>query len=222
MVDINPLVAESRDRAGKGAARATRRAGRVPAVIYGNKQTPTMISIEPIALKKELDTGQFFSKVFEIDVDGTKERVLPRDVQFHPVTDTPLHIDFMRFSKKTKFAVEVTVNFINEEDSPGLKRGGVLNVVRYAVELLCSPDSIPESIEGDLTGLDIGDSLHISQFDLPEGVEPTITDRDFTVATIAAPSVEEPPEVDDAEGVEGEEGAEGAEEGADAEESSED
>ena len=114
------------------------------------------------------------------------------------------------------------MNFINEEDSPGLKRGGVLNVVRYAVELLCSPDSIPESIEGDLTGLDIGDSLHISQFDLPEGVEPTITDRDFTVATIAAPSVEEPPEVDDAEGVEGEEGAEGAEEGADAEESSED
>jgi large subunit ribosomal protein L25 len=224
MVDIRPLVAESRDRAGKGAARATRRAGRVPAVIYGNKLDPVMISMNPIELVKELRTGLFFSRVFEIEVDGKTERVLPRDVQFHPVTDNAMHVDFMRFSKKTKFAVEVTVDFINEEEAPGLKRGGVLNVVRHAVELLCSPDNIPESIVGDLTGMDIGDSLHISQFTLPEGVAPTITDRDFTVATIAAPSVEELPEDEEDEAIEGEEGEEGAEgEGEEgAEEASED
>ncbi len=219
MVDFRPLVAHSRDRAGKGAARAVRKAGFVPAVIYGDKKAPTSISIEPIQLTKELDTGSFFTNVYEIDIDGTSERVLPRDVQFHPVNDKPLHVDFMRFGKNTMFAIEVTVEFINEEDSPGLVRGGVLNVVRYSVELMCSPINIPDTIVADLTGLDIGDSLHISQIELPEGVAPTITDRDFTVATIAAPSVEELPEdeeVDEdaelAEGEEGEEGEEGSEE----------
>ncbi len=189
MVDITPIAADLRDRAGKGAARATRREGRVPAVIYGNKQDPVMISLDPIQLRKELNTGSFFTRIFKVSAGENTERVLPRDVQFHPVSDAPLHVDFMRFGAKTKFNVEVIVVFENEEESPGLKRGGVLNVVRYTVELRCSPDNIPEQITADLTGLDIGDSVHISHIELPEGVAPTITDRDFTVATIAAPTV---------------------------------
>ena len=209
MVDFKPLAAQTRDRAGKGAARAVRKAGFVPAVIYGDKKSPISISIEPIQLTKELETGAFFTNVYEIDIDGASERVLPRDVQFHPVSDIPMHVDFMRFGKDTMFAIEVSVEFINEEDSPGLTRGGVLNVVRYSVELMCSPINIPDTIIADLSGLDIGDSLHISQIELPEGVTPTIIDRDFTVATIAAPSVEELPEdEDDEEGTEVE-GAEG-------------
>jgi large subunit ribosomal protein L25 len=199
MVETTTVVAELRDRAGKGAARATRRAGRVPAVIYGNKQDPVMISLEPIQLRKELDSGYFYTRIYEIEAGDKKERVLPRDVQFHPVTDVPMHIDFMRFGPKTKFNVEVSVEFINEEECPGLREGGVLNVVRYSVELRCSPDAIPESITADLTGYEIGDSLHISEITLPEGVTPTITDRDFTVATIATPTIvvdEDPTEED--------------------------
>ncbi|NQV43306.1 MAG: 50S ribosomal protein L25/general stress protein Ctc [Rhodospirillales bacterium] len=216
MVDITPIVAELRDRAGKGAARATRREGRVPAVIYGNKQNPVMISLEPIQLRKELNSGSFFTRIYEVSAGETKEKVLPRDVQFHPVTDAPLHVDFMRFSAKTKFNVEVVVVFLNEEESPGLKRGGVLNVVRHSIELRCSPDNIPEHIDIDLAGLDIGDGVHISNVKLPEGVESTITDRDFTIATIASPTVvkdeaaEEAAEAE-AAAAEGEEGAEGAE-----------
>jgi len=189
MVDITPIVAQLRDRAGKGAARATRREGRVPAVIYGNKQNPVMISLDPVQLRKELNSGSFFTRIYEISAGENTERVLPRDVQFHPVSDAPLHVDFMRFGAKTKFNVEVLVIFENEDDSPGIKRGGVLNVVRHTIELRCSPDNIPEHIEIDLTGLDIGDGVHISNVTLPEGVEPTITDRDFTIATIAAPTV---------------------------------
>ena len=199
MVETTSVVAELRDRAGTGAARATRRAGRVPAVIYGNKQDPVMISLEPIQLRKELDSGYFYTRIYEIEAGDKKERVLPRDVQFHPVTDVPMHIDFMRFGPKTKFDVEVSVEFINEEECPGLKQGGVLNIVRHSVDLRCSPDAIPESITADLTGYEIGDSLHISEITLPEGVTPTITDRDFTVATIAAPTVvvdEDPTEED--------------------------
>ncbi|MBT3557657.1 MAG: 50S ribosomal protein L25/general stress protein Ctc [Rhodospirillales bacterium] len=199
MVETTSVVAELRDRAGKGAARATRRAGRVPAVIYGNKQDPVMISLEPIQLTKELGSGYFYTRIYEIEAGDKKERVLPRDVQFHPVTDVPMHVDFMRFGPKTKFDVEVSVEFINEEECPGLKQGGVLNIVRHSVDLRCSPDAIPESITADLTGYEIGDSLHISEITLPEGVTPTITDRDFTVATIAAPTVvvdEDPTEED--------------------------
>ncbi len=199
MVEVTSVVAELRDRAGKGAARATRNAGRVPAVIYGNKQAPVMISLEPIQLTKELNSGYFYTRIYEVEAGDKKERVLPRDVQFHPVTDVPLHVDFMRFGPKTKFNVEVSVEFINEEESPGLREGGVLNVVRYTVELRCSPDAIPESVTADLTGYAIGDSLHISEIVLPEGVTPTITDRDFTVATIATPTIvvdEDPTEED--------------------------
>ena len=199
MAEASTLAVTARDRAGKGAARATRRAGRVPAVIYGNKQDPVMISLEPIQLTKELGSGYFYTRIYEIEAGDKKERVLPRDVQFHPVTDVPMHVDFMRFGPKTKFDVEVSVEFINEEECPGLKQGGVLNIVRHSVDLRCSPDAIPESITADLTGYEIGDSLHISEITLPEGVTPTITDRDFTVATIAAPTVvvdEDPTEED--------------------------
>ena len=189
MADIISLAAEPRERAGKGAARATRRAGRIPAVIYGNKETPSMVSIHPIDLMHQIRGGGFFSKVYEIEEDGKKHRVLPRDIQLHPVTDQPIHVDFMRFSKTTRLVVEVPVIFVGEEECPGLRQGGVLNIVRHAIEMRASPDSIPESVEIDLSGYNVGDSVHISSATLPGDVELTITDRDFTVATIAAPSV---------------------------------
>ena len=189
MADIISLAAEPRERAGKGAARATRRAGRIPAVIYGNKETPSMVSIHPIDLMHQIRGGGFFSKVYEIEADGKKHRVLPRDIQLHPVTDQPIHVDFMRFSKTTRLVVEVPVIFVGEEECPGLRQGGVLNIVRHAIEMRASPDSIPESVEIDLSGYNVGDSVHISSATLPGDVELTITDRDFTVATIAAPSV---------------------------------
>lgn len=189
MAQSHPLNAEIRDGAGKGAARAVRRTGRVPAVIYGNKQEPVLISLDPVDLMKETHQSGFFSHVYEIAVGGETYKVLARDMQMHPVTDQPIHVDFMRFSAKTRLAVEVLVEFINEETCPGLNAGGVLNVVRHEVELRCSPDNIPESLIADLSGFDIGDSLHISAVTLPEGVELVINDRDFTIATIAAPTV---------------------------------
>ena len=227
MTDIHTLHAESKAGAGKGAARATRRSGRVPAVIYGAKKDPTMISLDPRDVSREMNTGSFFATLFDIEVEGKKERVLPRDLQLHPVTDQAVHIDFLRVSASTSVTVSVPCNFLNDEESPGLKRGGVLNVVRYEIELSCRADAIPQEIEIDLTGLDIGDGVHISMVNLPEGVEPTITDRDFTIATIAAPTVvadeeEAEGEEDEIEGEvpEGEEAAEGEEEAA-PEESSE-
>ncbi len=215
MVEIVNLAVEARERAGKGAARATRRAGRVPAVIYGNKQEPVLISLEPIGLDRHLRGAGFYSSVYEIEIGGDKHRVLARDVQLDPVSDRPLHVDFMRFSKKTRLVMEIPVNFINEEECPGIRQGGVLNVVRHAVEMRCSPESIPESIEVDLTGLEVGDTIHISAITLPDDVELTITDRDFTVATIAAPTINV--EAEDEEGEEGAEGGEGGEDGADSE-----
>jgi len=217
MAQATTMNVELRNRAGKGAARATRRAGRVPAVIYGNKLDPIMISLDPIELMLQIRGPGFFSRVYELDADGNKNRVLPRDLQLDPVTDQPLHVDFMRFSSKTRLKVEVTVVFENEEECPGLRVGGVLNVVRHAIELLCSPDSIPESLVVDLSGLEVGDSVHISSIKLPEDVELTIKDRDFTVATIAAPTINI--EVEEEEGEEGEEGEAGTEdeEGADGE-----
>ena len=204
MSEANVLEAEARDRVGKGAARATRRAGRVPCVIYGAKKDPTSISIDPLVLRKSLDAGTFFSTVYEVKVNGGAERVLARDVQLHPVTDVPQHVDFLRVTAATKVTVEVPCRFLNEEESEGLRRGGVLNVVRYAIEVLCSVDNIPQEVDVDLAGLDIGDSVHFSHVSLPDGVEPTISDRDFTIATIAAPTVVE----EETEGEEGEEGLE--------------
>lgn len=211
MAQAYELKAELRERAGKGAARAERRAGRVPGVIYGNKQDPILISIDPVDLAKEINSPGFFTHVYEVAVGGEKYRVLARDLQQHPINDLPIHVDFMRFSAKTRLAVEVVVEFVNEDECPGLREGGVLNVVRYAVELRCQPDNIPETIVADLTGLEIGDTLHISAIALPDGVEPTITDRDFTVATIAAPTI-----ITDTEGEEGDEDGEGADGGEDA------
>lgn len=191
MATVNTISAEARDRAGKGAARATRRSGRVPGVIYGKNFSPVMISLEPVELTKHLRRSGFFSHVVEVKLsEGPAHRVLPRDVQYDPISDRPIHVDFYKFNADTKLTVEVQVNFINAEKSPGIKAGGVLNVVRHGVELVCSPDAIPEELIVNLEGLNIGDAIHISHVQLPPDVRPTITGRDFTIATIAAPSVQ--------------------------------
>lgn len=216
MAEAINITAEARDRAGKGVARAARREGKVPAVIYGDKQDPVIISVDGKQLTRLINNPGFFTHVFDVDVAGQSHQVLARDLQLDPVTDRPLHVDFLRFNKDTKIVLEIPVIFSNEEESPGLKRGGVLNIVRREIELRCSPLNIPADIQIDLTGLEIGDSVHISALKLPDDVEP-ITDRDFTIATVAAPTVmveEEPTEGE--EGVEGEEGEEG-EEGAEGE-----
>ena len=202
MTNVTAFAAQIRDRAGKGAARATRREGRVPGVIYGDNQDPVLISLDPIELMKQINVTGFFARVYEVDVAGEKYRVLARDLQLDPVSEQPIHIDLMRFSAETRVNVEIQVNFENEDKCPGLRMGGVLNVVRFMIELRCRPDNIPETLTADLSGLEIGDSLHISAIELPEDVELTITDRDFTVATIAAPTVmeeETSDEVDDEE-----------------------
>lgn len=188
MVQIANITAERRERAGKGAARATRRAGRVPGVIYGNRMPPENISLDPVALMQQVRRPGFFSRVFEIAIGSDKVRALARDLQTDPVSDRPTHVDFMRFGADTPLRVGVQVIFVNDSKAPGLKRGGVLNVVRHEVEVICVADKIPETLTVDLSGLDIGDSVHISAVALPEGVRPAISDRDFTIATIAAPS----------------------------------
>jgi large subunit ribosomal protein L25 len=223
MAQVTALAAEEREGAGTGAARQTRRAGRVPCVIYGNKEDSVLISIDPMDLQKQLRGPGFFARVFEIEVGGKKHRALARDLQVDPVSDKPIHVDFMRFSAATRLTIDVQMVFENHEESPGIKRGGVLNVVRHTIEMRCRPDGIPESITVDLTGLDIGDSVHISSIELPEDVELVIADRDFTIATIAAPTIlveveeeEEGEEGEEGEAVEGEEG-EAVEEGEAAE-----
>jgi large subunit ribosomal protein L25 len=188
MSDQLTLSAETRERAGKGASRELRRQNRIPAVIYGNKQEPELIHIEEKALVKLLMTGHFSNSVVEIDLGGTKQITLPKDVAFHPVSDRPIHVDFLRIVKGAKVEVNVPVVFINEDASPGLKRGGVLNVVRHELELICDNDKLPDDIQIDVSGFDVGDSIHISNVKLPKGSESKITDRDFTIATIVAPS----------------------------------
>ncbi|MFC4291383.1 50S ribosomal protein L25/general stress protein Ctc [Sphingorhabdus arenilitoris] len=188
MSDQLTLSAELRERAGKGASRALRRAGRVPAVIYGNKKDPVAIHVEAKELVKLLMTGSFTNSTVELTVGKETQTVLPKDVAFHPVTDRPVHVDFFRLAKGAKVDVAIPVHFINEEKSPGLKRGGVLNIVRHELELICDATVIPDHIEIDVTGLDVGDSIHISAVTLPAGSESAITDRDFTIATIVAPS----------------------------------
>lgn len=205
------MTAEPRDRAGKGAARATRRSGRVPAVIYGDHKDPILVSVEPVELMRHLHKPGFFSMLMDLDVAGDHHRVLPRDVQFHPVTDAPLHVDFMRIGKGTRITVMIPIQVEGEEKCAGLKRGGVLNIVRHEVEVRCDPENIPDVITLSLEGLDIGDALRISDAGLPDNVKPTIADRDFVLVTIAAPTVvkDEAAEAQ-AEGEdEGEEGEEG-------------
>jgi large subunit ribosomal protein L25 len=189
MAELTSLAAEPREGVGKGAARSLRRAGRVPAVIYGDEAPQEMISLEARQLRRVLHSARFFSTLCNLQVNGQAVRVLPREVQLHPVTDAPLHVDFVRVGRGATITVTVPVVFAHEEASLGLKRGGVLNIVRRELELLCPADSIPGEIVVDLKEADIGDSLHISQVALPEGVRPAIGDRDFTIATISAPTV---------------------------------
>lgn len=214
MAVVETVPASPRDGVGKGSARQARRDGQVPAVIYGNKEEPVLLTLERRVLVKELDNPQFFIQLVDVEIDGTKHRVLPRDVQFHPVSDIPIHVDFLRFDPKRKITANVPVVFEGEEDSPGLKSGGVLNVVRYEVEVFCTADNIPPELVLQLAGLDVGDSMHASAVTLPEGVEFVITDRDFTIATIAAPTVIVEP-TDDEEGEEGAAGEDGEATGGD-------
>ena len=188
MSDALTLPAETRERAGKGASRALRREGRVPAVIYGGKEEPTLIHVEAKELVRQLGTGHFMNSIVEIELGGKTIKTLPKDVSLHPVNDRPEHVDFFRLAKGAKVEVNVPVVFTNEEASPGLKKGGVLNVVRHELDLICDADKIPSEIEIDVTGKEVGDSIHISEVTLPGGVESAITDRDYTIATLVAPS----------------------------------
>ncbi|GEO82407.1 50S ribosomal protein L25/general stress protein Ctc [Pararhodospirillum oryzae] len=190
MTELETLAVEGRDRAGKGAARATRRQGLIPGVIYGGRQSPALVAIDPRVVLSEMKRPGFSTRMFAITVAGEAAgRVMIHDVQLHPVSDMPIHVDFLRIDADSAVTVSVPVHFINEDRAPGLKRGGVLNVVRHEVEVVGRPDSLPPFLEVDLTGLEISDSVHISAVAVPEGVRPTITDRDFTLCSIAAPSV---------------------------------
>ena len=209
MSEASQLKASVRERVGKGAARAIRREGKIPAVIYGDNKAPVTISLDYAEVLKELNAGHFLSTVYEIEIDGKASPVLARDCQVDPIKDLPVHVDFLRVGKGTVVSVQVPVTFINEESSPGLEEGGVLNVVRHELDLTCSPAKIPDEIEIDVGEMNIGDSLHISEVTLPEGVTSTITDRDFTIVTIAAATIIEEPEEDEDEDAEEGEDAEG-------------
>ena len=224
MEDVAELRADRREAGSKGAVREMRRIGRVPGIVYGGGEETFAISIEEAILAQERGKGGFFSRLYSLVVDGKTCRVLAREVQVHPVTEELIHVDFLRLGTDSRVNVDVPMVFRNEEESPGLKRGGVLNIVRRTIELVCRADAIPTLIEADIGELDIGDSVKISAVSLPEGVQPVIADRDFTIATVAAPTVmveEEETEDEGAEvGEDGElldgetpptEGAEGAE-----------
>ncbi len=215
MSDVIKLDGELRQRVGKGSSRAARLANRIPAVIYGDKKDPVSITLAKNELVRLLNRGSIMTHMFHINVGGTVEKCLPRDLQKHVVSDEPMHVDFLRLAKGATIAIELPVVFTDEEESPAMKRGGVLNVVKHTIECIVPADNIPNSITVSLAGLDIGDSVHISAITLPEGCAPTITDRDFTIVTAVAPSAlksaEGEDEDEDAEGVEGEEGAEAAE-----------
>ena len=213
MSDEPGLAAEPREGVGRGSARSARRGGRVPAVVYGGTEPPLSVTVDERTLVREYHKGGFANRLLDLEVGGQKQRVLPREIQLHPVSDRVLHVDFLRLAADAQVRIAVRVVFVDEEESPGIKRGGVLNVVRYEIEFMCRADSIPEQIVCSLEGLDIGDGIHIEDVDLPEGVTPTITDRNFTIATVAAPTihVEEEVESEEDELLEGEEGEEGVE-----------
>jgi large subunit ribosomal protein L25 len=191
MAQVSEIKAFVRARAGTGAARATRREAKVPAVIYGDGRAPETVALVSNELVNIMNRGRFLSSLIELDIDGTKVRVIPREVQVDPVHDQPVHVDFQRVSAGARIRVNVPVRFVNEGASPGLKRGGVLNIVRHEVEVTCPAEAIPDHFEFDLAGLEIGRSVHISATTLPEGVRPTIQNRDFTVATIAGHRADE-------------------------------
>ena len=212
---MSNLKAIKRENTSTGSNNKLRASGYIPAVLYGGKDPNQNISISKKEISTIINSDTFLSKVLEIEVDGKKEKVIPRDIAFNVVSEEPIHIDFMRVLSGKKIILEIPVKFINHPDSPGLKRGGVLNIVRRKVELKCPAETIPDEIVVDLTGTDIGTSIKISSIKLPENVLPTITDRDFVVATVAAPTIikepEKPAEEAAAEGAEGEPPAEGAE-----------
>jgi large subunit ribosomal protein L25 len=191
MAQVSEIKASVRTRAGTGDAREVRRQAGVPAVIYGNGTAPQSVALQSNELVNLMSRGRFLSTVLDLDVDGAKTRVIPREVQLDPVSGNLVHVDFQRVGAGSRIRVDVPVRFINEALSPGLKRGGVLNIVRHEVEVLCPADAIPEVFEFSLAGLEIGRSIHISAVELPPGVEPTIKDRDFTVATIGGHRGEE-------------------------------
>jgi large subunit ribosomal protein L25 len=182
------LTVEPRTKLGKGPSYQTRKAGQIPGVVYGGDADPETVQIDERTLTRHYNTGSFLQTLVMLESGGKKTRVIPRAVQLDPVTDRPVHVDFMRLTPGGTISLDIPVHFRGQENSPGIKRGGVLNIVRHEVALLCPVDNIPEYIEGDLSGLDIGDSIHISAFALPEGVKPMIRGRDFTVATIAPPT----------------------------------
>ena len=212
---MSNLKAKIRENLTSGSNNKLRAEGLIPAILYGGKNQNLNISVSKKEISNIINSETFLSKVLELDIDGKKEKVIPRDVAYHVVSEEPMHIDFMRIVSGKKIILEIPVKFINHPDSPGLKRGGVLNIVRRKVELKCPAESIPDEIVVDLAGTDIGTSIKISSIKLPENVIPTITDRDFVVATVAAPTVikepEKPAEETPAEGAEGEAPAEGAE-----------
>ncbi len=188
MPKTSTLQVQGRDRAGKGAARATRRGGLVPGVIYGGNQDATLIALEPKILVSLMHDPAFKTNIFEVEIGGKKQRTMAMDVQLHPVSDQPIHADFRRIEKDTLVRVPIPVRFHNEGASPGIKVGGVLNIVRHEVEVRARPDDLPDHIDVDLTGLKIGDSVHMDAVTLPKGVKPTIA-RNFTICTIAPPTV---------------------------------
>jgi large subunit ribosomal protein L25 len=188
MPEIISLSAEPRPSAGKGAARATRRAGRVPGVIYGDGKDPVTISLEPRELSRAIHRAGFLSTIVDVSVDGTVHRTLAREVQYHPVTDNALHVDFMRVGAGAEVHVSVPVTFTNHDQSPGLRRGGILNIVRHSVDIVCTVDAIPDRVTVYLGGLDIGDSIHAEALALPPGVRAVIGSRDTTIASIATSS----------------------------------
>jgi large subunit ribosomal protein L25 len=210
MAEAIELKAWTRGSSGKGGARSQRREGRIPGILYGDKQEPETISVDYRTIYQQIHTGHFQSTIYVLDIEGKKTRVIPRAVQVDPIRDFPIHVDFLRLGKDAHVTVEVPVRFLNEAASPGLKRGGVLNIVRHEIAVRCPADAIPDHFDVDLTGLEIGDSVHISALKLPEGVRPTITKRDFTVATIVGRAAEEPAPGAAEAGAEGAEGVEAA------------
>jgi len=213
---MNILKATKRTTTSTGQVNKLRSDGFIPAILYGGKKSNLNISLKKLHLQNLINTETFTSKVFDLEIDGNAEKVLPRDIAFDPVSDEPIHIDFIRVEKGSKLTLEIPVKFINSDKSPGLKKGGVLNIVRRKVELICPTENIPNEIIVDLDNTEINTSLKISSVKLPEGVIPTITDRDFVIGTVVAPTIlTEPEKVEEAvaEGeapIEGAEGAEGA------------
>ena len=188
MAEPKKLAATVRSGTGKGAARSVRREDRIPAVLYGGGEAPTPISLDRKTTSQLIFAGHFLTTIFELDIDGKKERAIPRDYQLDVVKDSPIHVDFLRLKPGSRLRVNVPVHFINQDQAPGLKRGGALNIVYHTVEMMVPADNIPESINADLAGMDFNDSLHISAIPLPEGCRPTNPDKNFTVASLTPPA----------------------------------